>query len=246
MHQNHTKWTSAPTSTATVYRLLLVEDKDADAVLLEQALQQKMPEADLHRACTLAEAETLLKEIAFEAVLVNDELPDGDCFDFFECLATMGHLLPVIVLTQYGHEDMAISVMKAGASDCIRKELDQRHLDGLPARLKEAQQRHEVELKAAEQVRHQDRKQLIDTVRMTLASVKHEINNPLAIISGNAQLLLELSRMMELDEDLVKPIRDIEEASLRITDSLDKLNSIKELIARNQLRADENHNGLSY
>ena len=52
--------------------------------------------------------------------------------------------------------------------------------------------------------------------------------------------------MMELDEDLVKPIRDIEEASLRITTSLDKLNSIKELVARDQLRQEENVNGVSY
>ena len=230
----------------TVYRLLLVEDQDADAVMVEQALQQKMPEADLHRACTMAEAQRLLGEIEFEAVLVNHELPDGTCFNFFDMLAQTPCEAPVIVLTQYGHEDEAVSVMKAGASDCIRKELDHRHLEVLPARLREAMQRYEMALQATERARRQDHKKLIDTLRMTVANVKHEINNPLAIISGNAQLLLELTRIMELDEDLVKPIRDIEEASLRITDSLDKLNSIKDLIARDQLRAEENHNGLSY
>lgn len=201
---------------------------------------------DVHRARTIAEARRLLGELEVEVVLVNHELPDGDCFGFFEMLREVAVLLPVIVLTQYGHEDVAVSAMKAGASDCMRKELDQRHLEALPARLREAMHRYEVTLQAAEQARRQDQKKLIDSLRMTVANVKHEINNPLAIISGNAQLLLELSRMMELDEDLVKPIRDIEEASLRISDSLDKLNSIKELIARDQLKAEDKRNGLGY
>ncbi len=64
--------------------------------------------------------------------------------------------------------------------------------------------------------------------------------NPLAIISGNAQLLLELAGLMDLDEELVKPIRDIEEASLRIAESLGKLNSIQDLIAR-ESKGEENH-----
>ena len=76
---------------------------------------------------------------------------------------------------------------------------------------------------------------LIETVRSTVANIKHEINNPLAIISGNAQLLLELAGLMDLDEELVKPIRDIEEASLRIAESLEKLDGIQDLIARNRL-----------
>ena len=100
-------------------------------------------------------------------------------------------------------------------------------------------------MQAAERARRQEQMKLLDSLRMTVAKVKHEINNPLAIISGNAQLLLELSRMMELDEDLVKPIRDIEEASLRISDSLDKLNSIKELMARDHLMGEEIGNGLA-
>ena len=53
-----------------------------------------------------------------------------------------------------------------------------------------------------------------------IVRLHHEVNNPLAIISGNAQLLVELARAMDVDEDLLGPIRDIEEASRRLTDSL--------------------------
>ena len=233
-------------SVSAMYRLLLIEGNEADALMIEKVLAQEIPVADLRRVSTIAEASILLADHDFEAILVNHELPDGDCFDLFNFLVNAALLLPVVVLTQYGHEDVAVSAMKAGASDCIRKELDHRHLEVLPARRHEAMHRHELALKTAERARRQEQMQLIDSLRTTVANVKHEINNPLAIISGNAQLLLELARMMDLDEDLVKPIRDIEEASLRITKSLDKLNSIKELIVREHLKQEENVNGVSY
>ena len=214
------------------FRLLIVDDDDTDVLRIEQVLQQETPVADSHRARTVAEARTLLSETVFEATLVNHALPDGDCFDVLDFILNSAIQLPVVVLTQYGHEDLAVSAMKAGAIDCIRKELDHRHLEVLPMRLQEAMHRHHVMQQLVEHTRRRDQRALIETVRSTVANVKHEINNPLAIISGNAQLLLELASMTELDEELVKPIRDIEEASLRIAESLEKLNSIKDLIAR--------------
>ena len=246
MHQNHAKSTPTLTPTSTLCRLLLVEDNDTDASLITQVLEEEMLALDLHRVRTTAEAHILFSEMSFDAVVVNYELPDGNCFDVLSTLLNEDRRLPVVVLTQYGHEDVAISAMKAGASDCIRKELDHRHLEGLSERLHEAIQRHQVARQVSDRVRRQEQMKLIDTLRATVATVKHEINNPLAIISGNAQLLLELSRMMDLDEDLVKPIRDIEEASLRITDSLNKLNSIKDLVARDHVNGKENLNGISY
>lgn len=56
----------------------------------------------------------------------------------------------------------------------------------------------------------------------------HDINNPLSIISGNAQLLLELSRALDLDPDVAKPIRDIEEASQRLARMIERLNALND------------------
>jgi nitrogen-specific signal transduction histidine kinase len=61
-----------------------------------------------------------------------------------------------------------------------------------------------------------------------LSRVTHDINNPLSIISGNAQLLLELSRALDLDPDVAKPIRDIEEASQRLASMVQRLNALNE------------------
>ena len=65
-------------------------------------------------------------------------------------------------------------------------------------------------------------------LQVALTRVTHDINNPLAIISGNAQLLLELSRALDLDPDVAKPIQDIEEASQRLASMVERLNALND------------------
>ncbi len=73
-----------------------------------------------------------------------------------------------------------------------------------------------------------------DVIRMlqeVLSSIYHDTNNPLAIVSGNAQYLLELSKVMDLDDDVVQPVRDIEEASERVAEGLRRLTALRDEIA---------------
>ncbi len=65
------------------------------------------------------------------------------------------------------------------------------------------------------------------TISIALAEVYHDVNNPLAVIAGNAQLLLEIARAMNLDEHVLEPIEDIEAASERIRVSLRELEVLK-------------------
>lgn len=63
-------------------------------------------------------------------------------------------------------------------------------------------------------------------LHVALTRVTHDINNPLAVISGNAQLLLELARALELDPDVAKPIQDIEAASQQLAGMVARLNAL--------------------
>ena len=62
----------------------------------------------------------------------------------------------------------------------------------------------------------------------TLSRIYHDTNNPLAIVSGNAQFLLELSKTMDVDEDLLQPMRDIEEASERVAQGLKEISKLRD------------------
>jgi signal transduction histidine kinase len=68
----------------------------------------------------------------------------------------------------------------------------------------------------------------LEEVRETVSSVHHDLNNPLSIIAGNAQFLLELSREADLDKQFIASIQDVQEAAERMSDSLDRLTRLKE------------------
>ena len=71
--------------------------------------------------------------------------------------------------------------------------------------------------------------EIIDKVRGSLSTLKHDINNPVAVISGNAQLLKELARM-DQHEDYLESIEDIEEASSQIRNLLERLDLLAEYL----------------
>lgn len=69
----------------------------------------------------------------------------------------------------------------------------------------------------------------LDDMHETVSTVYHDLNNPLSIISGNAQFLIEISREEEeLDDQFVSSARDIKEAAQRMAESLHKLTRLKE------------------
>lgn len=68
----------------------------------------------------------------------------------------------------------------------------------------------------------------LDELHDTVSAVYHDLNNPLSIISGNAQFLLEISEEEDLDDQFVSSARDIKEAAQRMADSLHELTRLKE------------------
>ena len=67
-----------------------------------------------------------------------------------------------------------------------------------------------------------------DDLHGAVSSVYHDLNNPLSIIAGNAQFLLELSQEKDLDEQFASSAQDIQEASQRMSESLQRLTRLKD------------------
>lgn len=59
----------------------------------------------------------------------------------------------------------------------------------------------------------------------------HDVNNPLAVISGNAQLLLEIGNAEGLSSDVMEPVADIEVAAQRLVEVLQRLVRLREEVA---------------
>ncbi len=71
-----------------------------------------------------------------------------------------------------------------------------------------------------------------------LSKVVHSVNNPLSIISGHAQLLMELSHSEGLDPEIVGYLQNIEEASQRLVVELDRLRDVRGEVRPNDVGGD--------
>lgn len=194
---------------------------------LEASLRDHLPSLALTHARTASEAAALLRKIQYDLVLVEHELEDGTSFDLLDALADLDLRVPVVVRLPRGARAEAVEVLKAGAQDVLFRG-DAQSERALPVAMLEAMRRHQRERQREERLCEEQQRQLLESVRGMVARVSHEVNNPLAIISGNAQLLMELARALDLDEEIGQPIQDIEEATRRLSASLAALNDLRE------------------
>jgi signal transduction histidine kinase len=76
---------------------------------------------------------------------------------------------------------------------------------------------------------------VLDAVEAAASRLKHDINNPLSIIAGNAQLLLELASMHQLDGDVVQAVRDIQNAAAQASKLASQLKDLREQVTQKAL-----------
>jgi PAS domain S-box-containing protein len=100
-------------------RILLVEDSDRDAFVVERALRASG--VILERVATLGAALVALRSSHFDLILTDLGLPDSAGAGTVESIVDQAGITPVVVLT--GHEDdrVARGAFEAGAQDYLVK-----------------------------------------------------------------------------------------------------------------------------
>ncbi len=112
-----------PTQVITVPDVLLVEDDDGDALLVEELLLDSGVTVNLDRARSLAEAEDTLRETVVRphCVLLDLHLPDGRGVDVVEQMLKLAPGSAVVVLTGLAEEEAGLAAVAAGAQDYLVK-----------------------------------------------------------------------------------------------------------------------------
>ncbi|HEU0249919.1 MAG TPA: SpoIIE family protein phosphatase [Solirubrobacteraceae bacterium] len=100
--------------------VLLVEDDDGDARLVQDELLERLPKARLLRSRTLAEAVQALKG-RIDCVLLDLGLPDATGIDAVSKLRAATAAAPLIVLTGLDDEAAGLAAVAAGAQDYLLK-----------------------------------------------------------------------------------------------------------------------------
>jgi DNA-binding NtrC family response regulator len=101
-------------------KMLLVEDEEMFARAVSKRLIKAGFECEV--AHSVADARAVLKQFLPDLVLLDMRLPDGSGMDLLPDFAAQG--IAVIVLTAYGDVSDAVSAMKQGAIDYLKKPID--------------------------------------------------------------------------------------------------------------------------
>jgi DNA-binding response OmpR family regulator len=194
------------------------------AVLLEEADYQALI------ASSAAEAFGLIDQHKLDLVILDWMLPDlpGDQVCRLIKARAAKTFLPVLMLTARGELADRIAGLDAGADDYLTKPF---HSDELLARVRALLRIRTAELNRAETLaalarQHEELRDAYEKLRSAqaqlvqasklaslgelVAGVAHELNNPLAIVLGNAELLPTLA-----DEEDRRAVRQIIEAAQR-------------------------------
>ena len=100
--------------------ILLVEDSEDDALLLESVLAPVMPGLEIHRVDCAADMSEALKR-PWDLVISDHSMPRFDAFKALQLLKASGHDIPFIIYSGALEHDRGNSAMSVGADDHIDK-----------------------------------------------------------------------------------------------------------------------------
>ncbi|MEW5960426.1 MAG: response regulator, partial [Chloroflexota bacterium] len=100
--------------------LLLVEDEEAHAELIRRAFETHSKEVSLTIVASLQEAQQYIAGSVPDLIIADLHLPDGQGVQLLPADKEAAPF-PVIIMTSYGDEQVAVDMMKAGAVDYVVK-----------------------------------------------------------------------------------------------------------------------------
>lgn len=168
-------------------RVLVAEDDERDAALLHNALLQAGYEPSFERVVTPEGMEAALTRERWDVVISDYSMPG---FGGLAAIALVRKLeidVPFILVSGTVNEEIAVEVMRAGAHDFMTKGKYARLGPAIERELREVAVRAEAK-KLQEQLIISDRMVSMGTLA---AGVAHEINNPLAALIANLDIMAE-------------------------------------------------------
>jgi signal transduction histidine kinase len=165
-------------------KILIVDDNQADRNNVRRLLKRAGLETEITEAADYEEAKEKMSNNLFDCVLIDYLLPDRDGLTLVREIRQQGVKIPLIILTGHGDEEIAVDMMKAGASDYLSK------FRLTPSRLNQAMQNalriYEAEQEAA--IAKQEKEHLAKQKEDFIARMTHDLRTPLV----SANHILEL------------------------------------------------------
>lgn len=173
--------------------ILIVEDDEAHAIAIRRAFRASGITSGVSIVGSLGEYREHLNRQLPDVAIMDLNLPDGRAVEALTSPAEDG-AFPILLMTSYGNEHIAVEAIKAGAIDYIVKSPDS--FNSMAATLERAMREWTllIEKKNIEKQLTESQAQVIQQEKMAsigllAAGVAHEINNPIGFVSSNLNTL---------------------------------------------------------
>ncbi|GAB5534274.1 MAG: hypothetical protein Rubg2KO_05230 [Rubricoccaceae bacterium] len=168
-------------------------------------VRRTLPQLDVTVATSDTAARAYLGASAFDVVAVSEAMPDAIASTLESLIASLGR---------------TSRVMAGAPEDGLVEWLDDR------LSLETARDARAVASSTLEQ------DDALAFVSAELSRIAHALNNPLAVIDGNAQLALELSKALGVDASVISAIEDIQGGSQTLAALFSDIAALREHLDR--------------
>ena len=190
-----------PDETPLTAKILVVDDEETNVRLLERLLAQA-GYTSVQSTMDSRRVVALYTEFQPDLMLLDLHMPHPDGFELleeFQRLIPDGSYVPVLVLTADATGRALQRALLAGARDFLTKPFDAQEVmlrirNLLQTRLLHLalqRQNQALEERVQERTRQLVQMEKLSAMGQLLAGVAHELNNPLAVVSGQAHLFLK-------------------------------------------------------
>jgi two-component system, sensor histidine kinase and response regulator len=160
---------------AEVIKILLVDDDEMDRMAVQRALKSASFAVEITEAENCADTLAKLDQETFDCALLDYRLPDCNGLELVRQIRDRHIQIPLIVLTGQGDDQIAVELLKAGASDYLAKSKVS------PGRLAQVLQNvlrvHKAEAAAA--IANQQREELLKQREDFISRLTHDLQTPL-------------------------------------------------------------------
>jgi two-component system, sensor histidine kinase and response regulator len=166
-------------------KILIVDDDQVDRMTVRRALTKAGVPTEVLEASSGSTMAMALQEQAFDCIFLDYQMPGQDGLVLLRQLRHGGVHIPIIMLTGQGDEQIAVELMKAGASDYLSKAMVS------PERLEQSL-RNAVRLYKAEkemELAKQQREQLLRQREDFISRMTHDLRTPLVAADRMLHLL---------------------------------------------------------
>lgn len=209
-------------------KLLIVDDNPDNIEILKYKLRQVDDSYTIIESNTGTDALEKIKKDKPDVILLDIIMPGMDGFEVAKKIKSSfpDDFIPIIMVTACEDVDSKIRGLASGGDDYLTKPFE---ITELQARIKSLMRIRELQDKINEMNKKLLVSERLSAVIATVATLNHEINNPLCSMLLDLQMLQLSADFISIPQDIQDKIKKIEASAARIADITKKLSELQEI-----------------